>query len=168
MIILSLDLATNTGWAVYDNGKITFGSINFALKRGESAGMRFLRCRSWLRDMSDLLSTIDLIVCEQPHHRGGYATACAMGLYTEACAFAAQCSAQTTTVHATKLKKWSTGKGNASKDEMIAEARRRGHQVANDDEADAVLMLEYTLDDLNIKKNDTARSRTTKKLVRRC
>ena len=38
------------------------------------------------------------------------------------------------------LKKWATGNGNAGKDAMIAEARRRGATVANDDEADAWLL----------------------------
>ena len=167
MIILSLDLATNTGWACYANGDITIGSANFALKRGESPGMRFLRCRSWLREMKILLGTIDIIAYEQPHQRGGHPTQVAMGLVTEVLAFSARINAETTSVHSMSLKKWATGKGNAKKPAMIAEAKRRGYEVANDDEADAVLMLEYVLDDLNVSSRDTARSNTKSKLVRR-
>jgi hypothetical protein len=167
MIILSLDLATNTGWASYVDGQITIGSANFALKRGESPGMRFLRCRSWLREMKKLLGTIDLIAYEQPHQRGGHPTQVAMGLVTEVMSFSAKVNAQTTSVHSMSLKKWATGKGNAGKDMMIEEAKSRGHKVTNDDEADAVLLLEYVLNDLNVSGRDTARSKTKSKLVRR-
>lgn len=167
MIILSLDLATNTGWAVYDKGQTTIGSANFSLKRGESPGMRFLRCRSWLRDTLRILQKIDLIVYEQPHQRGGAPTQVAMGLVAEVLSFAARANIETTVVHSMTLKKWATGKGNSNKKEMIKEAQRRGYKVANNDEADAVLMLEYVLIDLNVQVNDTARSKTKTKLVRR-
>jgi len=169
MIILSLDLATSTGWACYEEGDITIGSASFALKRGDSPGMRFLRCRSWLREMLKLLGNIDLIVYEQPHQRGGHPTQVAMGLVTEVLSFSARANIETTTVHSMSLKKWATGKGNAKKPRMIEEAKNRGYDVTNDDEADAVLMLEYTLEGLNVSSRDTARSKTkTKsKLVRR-
>ena len=169
MIILSLDLATSTGWASYVDSHITIGSASFALKRGDSPGMRFLRCRSWLREMLKLLGNIDLIVYEQPHQRGGHPTQVAMGLVTEVLSFSARANIETTTVHSMSLKKWATGKGNAKKSRMIEEAKNRGYDVTNDDEADAVLMLEYTLEGLNVSSRDTARSKTkTKsKLVRR-
>jgi hypothetical protein len=167
MKILSLDLATQTGWASYDNGNVDLGTADFKLKRGESPGMRFLRCRSWLREMKQLLGDIDLIVYEQPHQRGGHPTQVAMGLVAEVLSFAARANIETTTYHATSLKKWATGKGNAKKEQMVKEAESRGYIVANDDEADAVLMLEHTLADLHIDKSDTARSTTKSKLVRR-
>ena len=167
MIILSLDLATSTGWASYAEGDITIGSASFALRRGDSPGMRFLRCRAWLREMLKLLGNIDLIVYEQPHQRGGHPTQVAMGLATEVLSFSARANIETTTVHSMSLKKWATGKGNAKKPQMIEEAKSRGYDVANDDEADAVLMLEYTLEGLNVSSRDTARSKIKTKLVRR-
>lgn len=168
MKILSLDLATSTGWASYDNGKVDIGTADFSLKRGESPGMRFLRCRSWLREMLQLFDfKIDLITYEQPHQRGGHPTQVAMGLVAEVLSFAAENKIETTSYHSTQLKKWATGKGNASKEEMVEEAKKRKYLVGNDDEADAVLMLEYALNDLHILKSDTARSITKSKLVRR-
>jgi hypothetical protein len=167
MIILSLDLATSTGWASYVEGDITIGSASFALKRGDSPGMRFLRCRSWLREMKKLLGNIDLICYEQPHQRGGHPTQVAMGLTTEVLSFSARANIETTSVHSMSLKKWATGKGNAKKERMVEEAKSRGYDVANDDEADAVLMLEYTLEGLNVSSRDTARSKIKTKLVRR-
>jgi hypothetical protein len=44
MNILTLDLATKTGWASNILGRRS-GVVEFQLKRGESPGMRFLRCR---------------------------------------------------------------------------------------------------------------------------
>lgn len=165
MKILSLDLATNTGWALYDNGTITFGSSNFALKRGESPGMRFLRCRSWLREVLKLTGVLDLIVYEQPHQRGGHPTQVAMGLVAEVLSFAARANIETSSYHSTSIKKWATGKGNSKKEAMIKEAKNRGYEVTNDDEADAILMMEYALSDLHVSRGDTTRSTTKSKLV---
>jgi Holliday junction resolvasome RuvABC endonuclease subunit len=39
------------------------------------------------------------------------------------------------------IKKFATGKGNASKEEMIAAARSRGFNPADDNEADALALL---------------------------
>lgn len=129
--------------------------------------MRFLRCRSWLREVKKLLGDIDLIVYEQPHQRGGHPTQVAMGLVTEVLSFAARARIETTSYHATSIKKWSTGKGNSKKDAMIKEAKSRGYEVENDDEADAILMMEYALDDLHITQGDTTRPTTKSKLVAR-
>jgi Holliday junction resolvasome RuvABC endonuclease subunit len=38
------------------------------------------------------------------------------------------------------IKKHATGKGNAGKDEMIASVQARGHQPADDNEADAIAL----------------------------
>ncbi len=65
MNIFSLDMAIKTGWAANIHGNRS-SVIGFALKRGESPGMRFLRCRAWLNEMLQLLGgQIDVIVYEQ-------------------------------------------------------------------------------------------------------
>lgn len=46
----------------------------------------------------------------------------------------------TVTIPAATLKKWATGNGGASKDEMLIAAEERGGKPANDDEADAYLL----------------------------
>lgn len=43
------------------------------------------------------------------------------------------------------IKKHATGKGNASKDEMIEAMKARGHSPADDNEADALALLHYAL-----------------------
>lgn len=46
------------------------------------------------------------------------------------------------------IKKHATGKGNASKDEVIAAVRARGHEPGCDNEADALALLYLVLDGL--------------------
>lgn len=148
MKVLSLDLATRTGWASNANGRRS-GTVEFQLKRGESPGMRFLRCRAWLSEMLELVGGhADVIVYEQAHHRGGAATAVCVGLVTEVQAFAAEHDIELMPVHTGSLKKWATGKGNASKEDMTAAARIRGWDVEDDNEADAALLLDYALCEL--------------------
>jgi Holliday junction resolvasome RuvABC endonuclease subunit len=43
------------------------------------------------------------------------------------------------------IKKHATGKGNASKDEMIAAMKALGHSPTDDNEADALALLHYAL-----------------------
>ena len=140
--ILALDLATKTGWAT--NISRTSGVQVFDAKRGESPGMRFLRCRGWLSEMLTLLGGVDVIVYEQAHHRGGAATACCVGLVSMVQAFAAEHGIELMTVHTGELKRWATGKGNAGKPAMMKAARARGWNPVDDNEADAQLLLEFT------------------------
>ena len=142
MNLFSLDLASKTGWAMNVGCKRSV-NVEFTLKRGESPGMRFLRCRAWLNEMLHLLGKIDVIVYEQAHHRGGAATACCVGLVTEVLAFAAEHGIETMSAHTATLKKFATGSGRAKKKDMMRAARMYGWDPADDNEADAELLLEY-------------------------
>jgi hypothetical protein len=153
MKILALDLATKTGYAT-NTGRIS-GVQAFDVRRGESPGMRFLRCRSWLNEMLKLMSSIDLIVFEQAHHRGGAATACCVGLVSTVLIFTAEHGIETMAVHTGELKRWATGKGNAGKPAMIKAARGRGWSPVDDNEADAALLLEYAMESLGVSTMST-------------
>jgi Holliday junction resolvasome RuvABC endonuclease subunit len=148
MNFFALDIATKTGWATNIHGKRS-GTVEFAVKRGESPSMRFLRCRAWLNEMWGLLNgKIQLIAYEQAHHRGGAATAVCVGLATEVQAFAAEHDIELMPVHTATLKKFATGNGRASKSDMIRAASARGWNPQNDNEADAALLLEYAVNEL--------------------
>ena len=154
--VLALDMATSTGWALLDrDGTVTSGVQRFVLTRGESVGMRFLRFRRFLRELimhpsRPYLSTVDVIAYERAHHRGGAATALCVGMATVLLEEAAILRVETTVVPTMTLKKFFTGRGNAGKDDMAREAMKRfgekhllGRELASDDEADALAVLEW-------------------------
>jgi len=155
MRTIAIDQATKTGWASWDGTHTASGVQDFKLKRGESPGMRYIRFEAWLREICDLVRP-GLLVYEEPHHRGGAATEVAYGLVGIIKKEAATRKIEHTSVHTATLKKWATGKGNASKEEMVAAANdwpaREGliyegteklYHVEDDNEADASLMLAY-------------------------
>ncbi|MGA2260608.1 MAG: hypothetical protein ABSH28_04130 [Acidobacteriota bacterium] len=90
MRVLALDPGTRTGWALAESGHTGSGVQVFDVKRGESPGIRYLRFNRWLEDLAGEASKADLIVYEQPHHRGGAATEVAAGFSTRAQEFCAR------------------------------------------------------------------------------
>ena len=60
------------------------------------------------------------------------------------------------------IKRFMTGKGNATKDEMIAAARQKGFNPKTDDEADAIAIMLLALKDAinNDKKTNKSSSRS--------
>ena len=141
MKILALDLATKTGYAC--NEPQVSGVENFAVRREESPGMRFVRFNAWLTEMVETIEP-DLIVYEQAHHRGGPATAVAEGLIAHTLRICAGYGIEHSTCHTGTLKKFATGKGNASKKIMMEAFRDKFNRIPIDDnEADACWLLEW-------------------------
>lgn len=161
MKILSLDLATRTGWAFWNGSRIESGVQDFAKLRGESNGMIFVKFNRWLDFMryERLIGTsipnfgtertIDLIVYEQAHHRGGGPTEIGVGLTTRVAEMGARHGIEYTPVHTATLKKFATGKGNAEKAQMVLAANAVPlpglHKIVDDNEADAICLLWYGL-----------------------
>lgn len=140
-MILALDTATKTGWALIKGGSVYESGVqDFSKKRGESNGAMFLRFRSFLRDIIRQADP-EIVIYEQAHHRGGAATEICVNLtgrVQEACA---EAGIQYAAIHTASLKKWATGKGKGDKAAMIAEAEKRtGKKITSDDEADAILL----------------------------
>ena len=142
MKLLALDLGTQTGWALHAGAGLESGVQAFDLKRGESPGMRYLRFRRWLEEVG---TGVELIIYEAAHHRGGAATEVAAGFATRVQEFCARHGVEHAAVHSATLKKWTTGKGNADKAGMLEAVSRRWKPVTDDNEADAVALLQYAL-----------------------
>ena len=145
MNILALDCGIRTGWASWSRGFMESGVQEFALQRGESPGMRFIRFRKWLVEM---LKTTDAVVIafEQAHHRGGYAVDLLVGMTTRIVEEAALRGIETAAVHSATLKKFATGSGRADKSAMMSAAEKRwGKRPATDDEADALCLLAWAI-----------------------
>lgn len=142
--ILALDFGTRTGWAALSDGHAESGVQTFDLARGESAGMRFIRFRRWLEEIL-ALTRPGLCVYEAAHHRGGYATELLVGMITRLQEACAERAIEYAAVHSATLKKTSCGSGRADKSAMLEEARRQfpDRKIADDNEGDALLLLEY-------------------------
>jgi len=145
--VLALDLATLTGWA-HSNGES--GVQDFALRRGESPGMRFVKFRGWLNRFLDDIPT-EIIAYEQAHHRGGAATHVLENFVGRVMEIAAERGLETMPRHTAEIKKHATGKGNANKPMMVAAAEARWWiDVIDDNHADALWLLDLVQTELGL------------------
>ena len=148
MTILALDLGTTTGWALMgSDDQITSGSQSFKPQRFEGGGMRFLKFKRWLTDVKQCTSGIDLVVFEEVRRHAGVDAAHAYGGFMgQLTAWCEHHQIPYEGVPVGTIKKHATGKGNAGKEEMIASAKARGHNPADDNEADAIALVYLTHD----------------------
>jgi len=149
--ILAVDMALQTGWAYWTGGHPISGTQSFRLQYGESLGMVFLRFEGWLtRTFTVETVPPDLLVYEAAHHRGGAPTQIGVGMVTILLKFCAEHNIEHCPCHSQTLKKYFTGKGNASKGEMMEAAAARWNKwglcPADDNEADALALLAWGLD----------------------
>lgn len=144
--ILALDLGTNTGWATQQSGGglITSGVQTFKPSRFEGGGMRFLRMRVWLTELEEACGGIRAIWFEEVRrHRGTDAAHIYGGLFGILSEWAENRKIPYAGVPVGTIKKHATGNGSASKGAMIEAARRLGHAPADDNEADALCLLDW-------------------------
>jgi len=146
--ILALDLGTTTGWALRgSDGHITSGSESFRPQRFEGGGMRFLRFRRWLTEIKQSCDRIDCLHFEEVRrHVSTDAAHVYGGFLATLTAWCEHHQIPYQGVPVGTIKKHATGKGNASKDEMVASIRSRGHQPADDNEADALALLHWAIE----------------------
>src|SRR5678815_2081568 len=143
--ILSLDLGTRTGWAILEHGRREHGVEDFHGKRDESTGLRWLKFRRWFEYMVADKGRPDLVVFERwvSHLKGGNAEITA-GFTTRVVEYCTERKIEYQGLSPTDIKKWATGKGNASKPQMMeACVRRFNVRIDDENEADAYLLLRY-------------------------
>ena len=145
MNILAIDPGTKTGWATLYKGQIESGTEDFSVQRGESKGMRHFRFNKWLTDEM-LMVQFDLIVYEMSHHKSVEGKKVVYGMITRIEEICALRDIEYTNIPAPMLKKYSTGSGRASKEQMIEAARRKfpDQEIETDDQADALLILGWS------------------------
>jgi len=143
--LLAIDPGTRCGWASSSGGRVESGVQEFQLGRGDSPGMRFIRFNAWLVELVDLTKP-GLIVYERPHMRGGFATDLLIGLSTRIQELCAARGIEHEAVHSATLKKSATGICRADKAAMVGAARERFERsVKDDNEADALMLLDYAM-----------------------
>lgn len=147
MTLLALDLGTTTGWALRTRDRhITSGAECFRPQRFEGGGMRFLRFKRWLTELKATADGIDALYFEEVRRHVSTDAAHAYGGFLAT--LTAWCEHHQIPyqgVPVGTIKKHATGKGNASKDDVIAAVRARGHAPSDDNEADALALLHWAI-----------------------
>ena len=157
--IIGLDLGTKCGWAVLSNGvlsekgaRLGSGTWDFSVKRHEGGGMRYVRFANALRELLSKWSfacitngdSVHVAFEEVRRHRGVSAAHVYGGLMAtlQAVLEDRESKIPYISIPVGTIKKHATGKGNASKEQMITAAKKQwqveGWELKDDNEADAL------------------------------
>lgn len=140
MTVLALDLGTKTGWATRVGGVVVSDVVDLKGGRFEGGGMRFVRFRRWL-DVAGAEAT-EIVFEEVRAHKGTDAAHVYGGLLAMLTAWCEDYKVPYRGIPVGEIKKHATGKGNAGKDAMMAAATARGWTFADDNECDALWILD--------------------------
>jgi hypothetical protein len=145
--ILAVDLGQKTGWAVRNtDGAIASGTVEFKPSRWEGGGMVYLRFRGWLEELDATAGGIRALYFEEVRFHAGVTAAHAYGGYLgHLTAWAEATKVPYRGVPVSTIKRHVTGRGNADKDAVIAAVRALGFDPADDNEADALALLDWAL-----------------------
>jgi Holliday junction resolvasome RuvABC endonuclease subunit len=147
MKILSLDIASTTGWCLE---KDIYGTWDFKTRRDESMGMKLIRFRAKLREINEL-EKIDIMIYERPAGRHASSIIHQSKLIAVLEEFCEAVGIEYRSYSAKEIKKFATGKGNAGKPAMIQAAKDKYNYTGNDDnEADAIHMWHLFKKEMNL------------------
>ncbi|WP_063801222.1 hypothetical protein [Burkholderia ubonensis] len=143
MNLIALDLGTQLGWAVRDvNGTIKHGSVSFHPRSKDGPGQRWLRFVAHLSSLKRQVGEIHACYYEGVERHLGTQAAHAFGAFeSHLQVFCDVNLIRLEAVGVGQIKKSWTGRGNANKEAMVAEAKRRGFRVVDDNAADALAIL---------------------------
>ena len=146
-VILALDLGQRTGWAVRNrDGAIASGVQEFRPGRFEGGGMIWLRFRAWLQEIDETSGGVGVVVFEEVRRHLGTSAAHAFGGYlAHLTAWAEANKIPYQGVPVGTIKRHIAGKGNADKQAVIDAVRKLGFQPADDNEADALALLNWAI-----------------------
>jgi crossover junction endodeoxyribonuclease RuvC len=146
-VILALDLGQKTGWAVRNrDGAIASGVQEFRPSRFEGGGMIWLRFRAWLQEVDDASGGVGVAVFEEVRrHLGTTASHIYGGYLAHLTAWAEANRIPYQGVPVGTIKRHIAGKGNADKQAVIEAVRRLGFAPADDNEADALALLNWAI-----------------------
>jgi Holliday junction resolvasome RuvABC endonuclease subunit len=144
--LLCLDLGTKTGWALQSShGVITSGTAEFKNDRWQGGGMRFLKFTHFLSELYQTNRLTMILFEEVRRHVGVDAAHAYGGFMAHLTAWCESRSVAYEGVPVGTIKKFITGKGNASKQKVIDAVSRLGYQPSDDNEADALALLHWAM-----------------------
>lgn len=142
--ILALDLGTHTGFCCGTAEHHVSGTWSFKNDRFSGGGMRYVKFRGTLNETYNAYKFDQVVFEEVRRHAGTDAAHVYGGLLATLTAWCEEKSIPYQGVPVGTIKKFATGKGNASKDAMIAAVAKRWGLVTDDDnEADAFALFMY-------------------------
>jgi hypothetical protein len=146
-VLLALDLGQRTGWAVRNrDGAIASGTHEFRPGRFEGGGMIWLRFRAWLQEIDETSGGVGVLVFEEVRRHVGTAAGHAYGGYlAHLTAWAEASRIPYQGVPVGTIKRHIAGKGNADKQAVIAAVKALGFNPADDNEADALALLDWAI-----------------------
>ena len=113
--------------------------------------MRYLRFEHWLGEISTLAGKLDTVHFEEVRRHCGVDAAHAYGGFlAHLTAWCERHKIPYQGIPVGTIKKFITGKGNASKDQVIAAVSALGHTTEDDNEADALALLHFALHHHNL------------------
>lgn len=157
MRIIGLDLGTTMGFAVTEGTSVVpvqTGTVNFANKRHENGGMRFIRFKKFLEEITDGVAiakgNADAVIYyeEVVFHRGADAAHVYGGWLAILHSYCDERGIAYSGVPIGTIKKRATGSGRANKEDMIRAAHREWGATMTHDQADAAWVLQCGLDEM--------------------
>lgn len=144
--ILALDLGTKLGWAIRTrDGRVAHGTEAFTPRASWAPGQRWLRARSFLAELITSRQ-VHAIAYEDVKRHMGTDAAHAYGAFLCLVEMLADSHRlRLLPVGVKTIKKHWTGKGNADKGAMLAQARARGFRPETDNDADALAVLDWAV-----------------------
>lgn len=147
MKVLSLDIASTTGWCLDTD---VYGTWDFRTRKDESMGMKLIRFRAKLREFHEL-ENLNVVIYERPAGKHANSIIHQSKLIAVLEEFCEAVGIEYRSYSASEIKKFATGKGNAGKPQMIAAAKQKYGYTGNDDnEADAIHMRELFRAEMNV------------------
>lgn len=139
--ILALDLGTSCGWAYRYYNAIISGAWDLKPNRYSGGGMRFIKFIAFLDELHDA-KPIGMVFFEEVRaHKGVDAAHVYGGLMATLQAWCEQKGIPYEGVPVGEIKRFATGKGNASKEAVQSAVEDWGYFPKTFDEADALALL---------------------------
>ncbi len=152
MNLIAFDLGTKCGYAARINGQVNSGVMDLApasSRKHEGAGLRYMRFREKLSVLLSEANAVSVAVFESVRrHLGVDAAHVYGGLLATLTSECERRNIPYEGIGVQEIKRYATGKGNAGKEEVIAAVRVMGYDPIDDNEADAIALLYYKINQM--------------------
>lgn len=143
-MLVALDLGSVCGFAVKSKHGLSHGTINFK-KKGKFSPRGYHQLYMWLCEFGETAiaygDNLEIVV-EKPHAGRFFAPVQILfGLMGAVQVFCGEYETEPTLYSPTEIKKYWTGKGTASKEEMVAVTQKKFPSVTDHNESDAIALL---------------------------